>query len=190
MAELPSMARVRLNKKARWLSRADMLSAWVDVSGCYRSISDKSRAALFELVLLTAARRDDLICRKHVQNIVGFDKRHWSRVIDELERVDAVTKLDEDCWSVSITANWILTRPRQRLPQEIRDAVFAKADGKCAYCAVTLTKDDHLSSAAFQVEHILPVVRGGTDEIENLTAACRRCNASKNGKTIDEWVEP
>ena len=38
-----------------------------------------------------------------------------------------------------------------------------------------------------QVDHVIPLTRGGTHSIGNLVPACRSCNASKNDKTITEW---
>ena len=38
------------------------------------------------------------------------------------------------------------------------------------------------------VDHIIPVAKGGTDDPENLVAACRKCNFSKQDKMPDEFV--
>jgi 5-methylcytosine-specific restriction endonuclease McrA len=43
----------------------------------------------------------------------------------------------------------------------------------CAYCG----------QPADQVDHVIPRVRGGSDALENLVAACRRCNTSKGDRT-------
>ena len=45
----------------------------------------------------------------------------------------------------------------------------------CAYCGskTQLTKD-----------HVIPVSRGGTDDITNIVPACRSCNSSKGAKVI------
>ena len=40
---------------------------------------------------------------------------------------------------------------------------------------------------ATTVDHIIPVAKGGTDDPENLVAACRRCNFSKQDKMPDEY---
>ncbi len=47
----------------------------------------------------------------------------------------------------------------------------------CAYCG------DHADT----VDHVMPLVRGGTNYEGNLIPACRRCNSSKSGKTVIEW---
>jgi 5-methylcytosine-specific restriction endonuclease McrA len=37
------------------------------------------------------------------------------------------------------------------------------------------------------IEHLLPLTRGGTNELENLGIAHKKCNFSKNNKTMEEW---
>ena len=63
--------------------------------------------------------------------------------------------------------------------REIRLRVFERDEWQCRYCGETedLTCD-----------HIVPLVRGGTNDDENLAAACRRCNSSKGDKTPAEWL--
>jgi 5-methylcytosine-specific restriction endonuclease McrA len=38
-----------------------------------------------------------------------------------------------------------------------------------------------------ELDHIVPLSRGGKHTIGNLVSACRTCNASKGNKTIMEW---
>jgi 5-methylcytosine-specific restriction endonuclease McrA len=47
----------------------------------------------------------------------------------------------------------------------------------CTYC----------DQPADTIDHVIPLVRGGTNHEGNLTPACRRCNSSKGGLTIIEW---
>lgn len=47
----------------------------------------------------------------------------------------------------------------------------------CAYC----------DGPCETVDHIIALVRGGTNYEGNLTPACRRCNGSKRDRTIVEW---
>ena len=51
----------------------------------------------------------------------------------------------------------------------------------CAYCGenVALTRD-----------HVIPLTRGGSDNIENILPACQPCNSSKRNKTLEEWRSP
>jgi len=47
----------------------------------------------------------------------------------------------------------------------------------CAYCA----------RLADTVDHVVPLVRGGTNYEGNLVPACKSCNSSKGGRTVMEW---
>ena len=49
--------------------------------------------------------------------------------------------------------------------------------GGCAYCGAMAT----------QVDHVLPLSRGGTDDRGNLVPACRFCNMEKLDFTPEEW---
>jgi hypothetical protein len=56
--------------------------------------------------------------------------------------------------------------------KQIRETVFKKYDGKCAYCGIELIKGWH-------VDHINPKVYGGKDDLENLNPSCKDCNNYK-----------
>lgn len=50
----------------------------------------------------------------------------------------------------------------------------------CAYCG---------TRAKLTPDHRIPLVRGGSNAIENILPACARCNSRKGGKTEDEFRE-
>lgn len=58
--------------------------------------------------------------------------------------------------------------------------------GRCIHCqskvSVPLASDEPASGT---LEHIIPKNHGGTDEPENLSVACARCNQGK-GKRLDK----
>lgn len=53
----------------------------------------------------------------------------------------------------------------------------------CAYCEAPL-------SEGFEVDHVEPLSRGGSDLAENLVLACQRCNARKHAKSPREANMP
>ena len=59
--------------------------------------------------------------------------------------------------------------------------LFTKADGKCRYCQAALRADA-------QVDHAIPLARGGTNDIENLDLICPRCNQEKDAKTPEKYA--
>lgn len=39
------------------------------------------------------------------------------------------------------------------------------------------------------VDHVIPLSRGGTDNLENLVWSCQECNLSKSDSTTNEWEQ-
>ena len=48
--------------------------------------------------------------------------------------------------------------------------------GRCAYC--------NQESDKLTVDHVVPLSRGGTNDISNILPACRSCNSKKNNKSL------
>lgn len=68
---------------------------------------------------------------------------------------------------------------RKALTKEQREEAYNKCKGHCAYCGCELEYKD------MQVDHVVAVSRGGSNEIDNLLPACRQCNYDKHKKTIE-----
>jgi len=64
---------------------------------------------------------------------------------------------------------------------ETREYLLEKWNRECAYCGV---KD-----VPFQVEHIQPRAKGGSNSITNLTLSCEKCNTKKGTKDIKEFLK-
>ena len=56
---------------------------------------------------------------------------------------------------------------------EVRIRVMKRDLFRCTYCGISGT------DAELEVDHIIPVVRGGSNHMSNLTTACRKCNQEK-----------
>lgn len=62
-----------------------------------------------------------------------------------------------------------------------RKAVILSRDGyRCQYCGLT-----RADGAILEVDHKVPVSRGGSDRTSNLITACRDCNRSKRDKQLE-----
>jgi hypothetical protein len=72
--------------------------------------------------------------------------------------------------------------PSRRSMQPRLQEVIERLGASCVYCDAI--------DVPLQVDHIIPVVRGGGDEIENLAPACERCNKRKGSKTASEFGYP
>lgn len=70
---------------------------------------------------------------------------------------------------------------RKRLSAKERKIMYEKYDGRCAYCGCKVT------FRGMQIDHIVPLARGGLDELSNMTPACRSCNHYKHTMDIEEF---
>lgn len=67
------------------------------------------------------------------------------------------------------------------LSESVRQQVNNRADHRCEYCRTSR----RVIGMPLVVDHILPKMLGGSDNLDNLCAACYRCNEFKGSKTHD-----
>ena len=72
---------------------------------------------------------------------------------------------------------------RVTIPASTKQKLFQNQDRKCSICGKRRTVKK------LQVEHILPLVRGGTNDFWNLQLACGPCNTRKGIQTNQEFYE-
>jgi hypothetical protein len=62
-----------------------------------------------------------------------------------------------------------------RISIEIRELLRIQAQDRCGYCLAPQS----LVYASLEIDHIIPIARGGSDDVENLWLVCRPCNQYK-----------
>lgn len=117
----------------------------------------------------------------------------WFRVYDDLVDDPKVQRLSGEAFKEAFFAalrgaenefSHLVKRGRDRAGQawvNLRASIFARDDYTCSYCGAR--------GVRLECDHIFPVARGGTDDPENLTTACRPCNQAKRDKTLEEWLQ-
>lgn len=65
--------------------------------------------------------------------------------------------------------------------EDIRD-LFKLQNNTCPYCPKDISKE-------YNIDHILPLSRGGLHEKANIQLTCPKCNLSKATKTHEEFIE-
>lgn len=63
--------------------------------------------------------------------------------------------------------------------KSISKFVFKRDNYTCSYCKQIGGK--------LEVDHIVPFSKGGSDDFENLTTSCLRCNRQKKDKSVQEF---
>jgi len=70
---------------------------------------------------------------------------------------------------------------RKKISQTKIKILKEQQDNKCFYCKQELNEE------TLTVDHKTPISRQGTDAIENLCLACKKCNLEKNNLTLEEF---
>lgn len=164
-------------------------SIWADPDFCALSSSAQ------RLYLLLITQPDVSHC-----GVLPLTERRWARLaadtdadsvraaLDELERVGFVARR-----SGSVAILRVFRRPstqpgRQKRHGRVDGQTLAArliASGRpaveCAYCGTDFT------FAVPTVDHVRPLARGGTNDLDNLAWACLHCNLRKGTKLVEEW---
>ena len=61
----------------------------------------------------------------------------------------------------------------------LRNFIKTRDNHTCRYCPVSLVAEPHL---LLEVDHIVPVSKGGLSAPDNLQTLCWRCNRTKSNK--------
>jgi 5-methylcytosine-specific restriction endonuclease McrA len=59
--------------------------------------------------------------------------------------------------------------------------MYEAQQGRCAYCEKPFNGN-------YEIDHVVPISRGGPDCLRNLVLACRFCNNSKHNKMGEEFL--
>jgi HNH endonuclease len=74
--------------------------------------------------------------------------------------------------------------PKNYVPLPMRREIIERAKGYCEYCQLPAS----FSPSSFNFEHIIPIIKQGLTDLENLAFSCGGCNAYKKDKT--EAIDP
>lgn len=85
----------------------------------------------------------------------------------------------------SLRPDGFVSSPRKRLPsyRKKRQRLFENQKGACHYCKRPT------NFAAFTVDHVVPLSRGGANVFFNLVGACQSCNSMKANLTAEEFAQ-
>ena len=74
-------------------------------------------------------------------------------------------------------------RPTERVawPKGLKQQLMRQQDNTCVYCGY------RRAASSLDIDHIIPVVRGGGNQIDNLQVICRPCNQRKGLQTDQEF---
>ena len=70
------------------------------------------------------------------------------------------------------------TTPLVHIPPSLLLQRWADFGHRCAYCG---------ASGDLQIEHVIPISKGGANDLGNVVPACPSCNSSKRSRDAYEW---
>lgn len=120
-----------------------------------------------------------VVCLKPSQGSCGYFRKYCSKSCKHIGMFGGKPPLEER--SRKAQRNFRERNVGGLSMQEIRNlrATWISQGQSCSYC----------DKACETVDHIVPLNRGGDNQLKNLTPACRSCNSSKGDRLLSEWGE-
>lgn len=78
----------------------------------------------------------------------------------------------------------LLSKPKTKriqLSKEKRLQIYQKTKGRCYLCGESLDLDN------FEIEHQIPLAKGGTNDVDNLFCSCHFCNHAKDNLYLQDF---
>lgn len=91
-----------------------------------------------------------------VANAVLKHEKRYQQLQRQLDAFKSIERADND--------------RRERIPDDVRIFVWQRDQGKCVRCG---------SNERLEFDHIIPVVKGGSNTERNIQLLCERCNREK-----------
>ncbi len=144
---------LRFGVSAAFMAKLDRIRAlaW------HRLPANATLEHVFELVLDDTLKRSDPVLRREQRS----------------RREQARTETPQSSSSGTLGSQADSPNPRQ-IPRHVRDEVFARDHGRCTFVGPDGRRCD--ATGGLQIDHVVPVARGGSGEIGNLRLMCAQHN--------------
>ncbi len=131
----------------------------------FRQLPDPYKAHLLCLLLLAA----------RMNNLLPNSPAKLERLIGATEPLDLSAFADFVDFDVMEKPTRQDRFANRRVPDGMRAAVLVRDGGRCRKCRRAIN---------LEMDHIIPVSKGGRTEESNLQTLCRRCNRTKSKKLV------
>lgn len=111
--------------------------------------------------------------KSRADNVINFVKKYKKLLTIDKIMIESVSF---DTAQMS-SDNYLIGTDYRQGPlyqKKLREFIFSKTNGRCAYCG----------AKAEEIDHIIPRSNGGTNSTYNLIASCRSCNEKKSNLTL------
>jgi 5-methylcytosine-specific restriction enzyme A len=131
----------------------------------FRQLSDVKKAHLICLLLLST----------HMANVLPNNPIKLEQLIGATDSVDLSAFSDFVVFAEREKPTYSDRLAKRRIPYHLRAQVLLRDGARCRNCRTLMR---------LEVDHIIPVSRGGKTEESNLQTLCRRCNRRKWKKLV------
>jgi hypothetical protein len=94
-----------------------------------------------------------------IKHRVLREERRWAKIVREVEAFENLDRMPE--------------AQREHIPDSVRLFVWQRDNGKCIQCG---------SRKNLEFDHIIPVVKGGSNTERNIRLLCETCNRQKGAE--------
>lgn len=108
----------------------------------------------------------------------GYSQRSFNVPMTEETIVALIQKLED-----KLTFTAFAKEQRSLMTSKLRQQIKERDKYTCQYCGNSINQEPNL---LLEIDHIIPVSKGGLTEESNLQTLCWRCNRTKSNKLIDE----
>lgn len=108
----------------------------------------------------------------------------YESYLEKLLRVGLACKHPRGSISLNpiVSVEMIEIKNVRNISKSLRFDIFQRDHHTCQYCGRKPTE------VTLVVDHLVPVAKGGTDDIDNLITSCEDCNQGKSAKLIEEYT--
>jgi len=131
----------------------------------FRQLPDARKAHLICLLLLSA----------RMNNLLPNSPVKLERLIGATEPLDLSAFAEFVTFAPVETPTWQDRVANRRVPDSMRATVLVRDGGRCRKCRRAIK---------LEMDHIVPVSKGGKTEESNLQTLCQRCNRAKSRKLV------
>jgi hypothetical protein len=166
------------------------------VAESFKGLSRLSQAVFGYVTLATIQAENGEVLIEWAKADLGLTDAEWAETSadlyerglmwetgDNLDNLDRVQTIATHPLCMATTAPVNRPKPKdwERLRALVTKRLYTDYGLKphCLYCRA--------EGVPLELEHMLPLARGGSNHPLNLGLACKPCNSSKGSKTYEEW---
>ena len=146
-----------------------------EASNAVKKVTDLEQATRFSTQ--EEAQKLRKYASKKLKNFKIHSLEKAAAPAPEEAKEDVAEKVPEKKAAVKMTSQ------RRCFSQNERTAVYNKSEGRCAICGKFVPFE------SFTVDHIIPLAKGGSNDMSNLQCACKTCNRIKQDILPEELMD-